>query len=326
MGRILRVTLIVAALLIGSLGPATGRAVAAACVIFPETGTPLCDRFLDYWVAHGGLAINGYPLTEARMETLEDGQQYLVQWFERVRMEYHPESADPQYQILLGQFGRRIHPADPRVSPNAAMRYFPATGHNLAPDLAVYWDTNGGLAQFGYPLTEELTETLGGQPYTVQYTERARFERHPENSGSYTILLGQFGRQLLTAGPSPSAAPSPPPSPPPSPSPAPSPAPPATNIQVTATVSDGSPTRNERVTVTAIITANGQGVAGATMDATWHYKTTTSYCSGGPSGADGRVSCTRDISAATKGYFVAVDVMVHYQGQNYVATTGFTPR
>jgi hypothetical protein len=42
------------------------------------------------------------------MERLEDGNTYLVQYFERARFEYHPESADPHYQVLLGQFGRRI--------------------------------------------------------------------------------------------------------------------------------------------------------------------------------------------------------------------------
>ncbi len=158
---------------------AAAPAGAAPCASFAETGHTLCDRFLAYWQAHGGLAVNGYPLTEARTETLEDGQPYLVQWFERVRLEYHPEVADPQYQVLLGQFGRRIHPAEPPAGAQPGRRFFPETGHNLGDDFLAYWDAHGGLAQFGYPLTEPLTETLeDGRPYTVQYTERARLERH----------------------------------------------------------------------------------------------------------------------------------------------------
>lgn len=179
---------------------------AAACVSFQETGQTLCDRFLNYWNAHGGLAINGYPLTAARMETLEDGKQYQVQWFEQVRMEYHPEVADPQYQVLLGQFGRRIHPADPAVTAKPGQRFFPETGHNLGGDFLTYWTAQGGLAQFGYPLSEEMQETLDGKTYTVQYTERARFERHPENQPPYTVLLGQFGRLLLNQSAPPSSA------------------------------------------------------------------------------------------------------------------------
>jgi len=144
-----------------------------------------------------------------RMETLEDGKQYQVQWFERVRMEYHPEVADPQYQVLLGQFGRKIHPADPAVVATPGQRFFPDTGHNLGSDFLTYWMAQGGLTQFGYPLSEEMQETLDGKTSTVQYTERARFERHPENQPPYTVLLGQFGRLLLNqGGPPPPVAPS----------------------------------------------------------------------------------------------------------------------
>ena len=88
----------------------------------PEAPTPLCfaetghcirGLFLAYWQAHGGLTLNGYPLTDERVEVLADGNAYAVQYFERTRMEYHPEN-QPPYNVLLGQFGRQIHPADPR--------------------------------------------------------------------------------------------------------------------------------------------------------------------------------------------------------------------
>ncbi len=53
------------------------------------------------------MAIHGYPLTAPRMETLEDGKAYTVQYFERARFELHPENVAP-YDVLLGQFGRQI--------------------------------------------------------------------------------------------------------------------------------------------------------------------------------------------------------------------------
>ena len=125
-------------------------------------------------------------------------------------MEFHPENAAPN-NVLLGQFGRLIHPLDPPVAQKAGMSFFPQTGHNMQLDFFDFWDKNGGLSQFGFPLTEEFTEKLeDGKSYTVQYTERARFERHPENGFTNTILLGQFGRRLLTSGgasPAPSAPP-----------------------------------------------------------------------------------------------------------------------
>jgi choice-of-anchor B domain-containing protein len=142
---------------------------------FSETGHCIQGRFLDYWQGHGGLAINGYPISDELTETLEDGHSYTVQYFERTRLEYHPDSP-PQYQVQLGQFGRRIHPADPPATARGDATYFNETGHNLGGRFLDFWQAHGGLAQFGYPLTEEFTETLeDGKPYTVQYFERARF-------------------------------------------------------------------------------------------------------------------------------------------------------
>ena len=63
---------------------------------------------------------------------------------------------------------------------------------------AAYWEESGGLAQFGFPLREELAERLeDAKAYTVQYFERARFEHHPENPAPNDVLLGQFGRRVL---------------------------------------------------------------------------------------------------------------------------------
>jgi len=87
------------------------------------------------------------------------------------------------------------------VPPVAGQTYFPATGHNVDARFFAYWQANGGLAQFGYPLAEATTETFytaqGMLNLRVQYFERARFEYHAENQAPYDILLGQFGRQIL---------------------------------------------------------------------------------------------------------------------------------
>jgi hypothetical protein len=172
---------------------------------FPATGYCVGVRFLTYWTAHGGLAVNGYPLSDPLLERLEDGQIYTVQYFERTRLEYHPENP-PATEVLLGQLGRRVLagiPAAPSTRDPSApgYTYFPATGHNVGPRFVAYWQANGGLAQFGYPLTELFTETLeDGQAYQVQYFERARLELHPEHTGTpYEVQPGQFGRRVLAA-------------------------------------------------------------------------------------------------------------------------------
>jgi hypothetical protein len=180
---------------------------------FPETGHTVQGRFLDYWQSHGGLAQQGYPLSDEQEEISDtDGKMYRVQYFERAIFEYHPENAPP-YDVLLTLLGvfryrQQYGPAGaPDQQPNPAnSRLFPETGYRLGGSFRAYWEQHGGLAQQGYPISEEFTETspLDGKPYTVQYFQRAVFERHPENAGSpYEVLLSQLGTfryQARTSG------------------------------------------------------------------------------------------------------------------------------
>ena len=82
---------------------------------------------------------------------------------------------------------------------------FPETGHTVSGDFWTYWQAHGGLAQQGYPISDEVPEVspLDGQTYTVQYFERAVFERHPENAPPFDVLLSQLGtfRYQATYGP-----------------------------------------------------------------------------------------------------------------------------
>jgi hypothetical protein len=74
-------------------------------LFFSETNHHVSDRagFLNYWRENGGVLLFGYPISE---EIVENGR--VVQYFERARFEYHPENAGTPYEVLLGQFGRRI--------------------------------------------------------------------------------------------------------------------------------------------------------------------------------------------------------------------------
>lgn len=76
--------------------------------------------------------------------------------------------------------------------------YFPETGHTLIYGFKGFWERNGGLPIFGYPMTEELqVQQPDGWTYaTVQYFERQRFEWHPEHQGMpYEVLLGRLGAE-----------------------------------------------------------------------------------------------------------------------------------
>jgi hypothetical protein len=166
--------------------------------------------FLDYWNQHGGLAQQGFPISKVFTETSAlDGKRYLVQYFERAVFEYHPEQTDPQYQVLLSQLGtfayRQKYPTGaPGQQANTSQGsiHFSETGHSLGGRFLQYWQDHGGLAQQGFPISDEFTETsaLDGKPYLVQYFERAVFEYHPENAGTqYQVLLSLLGRFRYTA-------------------------------------------------------------------------------------------------------------------------------
>lgn len=76
-----------------------------AGMTFPETGKTIRGIFLEYWKSHGGLAQQGYPITNLVSEKSQtDGQTYTVQYFERAVFELHPENKAP-YNVLLSQLG-----------------------------------------------------------------------------------------------------------------------------------------------------------------------------------------------------------------------------
>jgi hypothetical protein len=87
----------------------------AGCSYFAVTGHQVCEPFLRYWKARGGLERFGYPITERITEQVE-GHTYAVQYFERRRMEDHPELAGTPYQVLLGLLGAYLAEIDSCVA------------------------------------------------------------------------------------------------------------------------------------------------------------------------------------------------------------------
>jgi hypothetical protein len=182
-----------------SMGGANAQ---ANCRTFTETGKTVCGRFLDYWQRNGGLAQQGFPISDQLQEVSDtDGKSYTVQYFERAVFELHPENAAP-YDVLLSLLGvfEYKHRYGDAGGPNQAPSIgnpvlFKETGKTVGGSFLAYWNAHGGLAQQGYPISDEFTEVsaLDGKPYTVQYFERAVFEKHPENASPYDVLLSQLG-------------------------------------------------------------------------------------------------------------------------------------
>lgn len=206
--------LVFLALIIAAAGPESGRAqTSQRC--FPETGYCIEGRIREFWEQNGGLPVFGYPTSALQIETIEN-RPLQVQWFERNRLELHPENSRP-YDVLLGRLGPdrlaqqgRDWFAFPKSEPQPGCRYFAETGHNVCGALLTAWRSNGleidgrggkseaeNLALLGLPLSDAQLETLGnGQAYTVQWFERARLELHPENQPPYDVLFGLMGNEI----------------------------------------------------------------------------------------------------------------------------------
>lgn len=167
---------------------------------FSETGQVIAPQFVDYWRDNGGLALFGYPIS--RPVPLNG---YLSQFFERAILEYHPEHKGTPHEVLLrllgNEFtqGRSFERADTSLL-TVDKVYFPETGHSLGGAFLKYWQENGGLPVYGYPISEEISEVspTDGQPYIVQYFERNRLEYHPEAAGTqFEVQLGLLGANML---------------------------------------------------------------------------------------------------------------------------------
>jgi hypothetical protein len=87
-------------------------------------------------------------------------------------------------------------PVEPAAT--AGVRFFAETGHTLRGEFRSFWEQQGGLPIFGFPISEVFSERgEDGRDYSVQYFQRHRFEWHPENKPPYNVLLSRLGNTTL---------------------------------------------------------------------------------------------------------------------------------
>ena len=199
-----RYVLLLMLLLLGSSIPPRAAEAAPGERCFAETGFCIGGTIRDYWERNGGLAVFGYPIAAQRTETVEGTWTVPVQWFERDRLEDHTNEGKG---ILAGRLGARwlevqgrpwqTYSGAPGPGDPKQCTFFAQTGHLLCGRFRTYWERNGGLERFGYPITEVFNEKVEGRELVVQYFERRRMEYHPELEGTpYEVLLGLLGREL----------------------------------------------------------------------------------------------------------------------------------
>lgn len=153
---------------------------------FPDTGHSIRGKFLQHFEGTpNALLIYGYPITDEFVGK----EGILVQYFQRARFEESPEG-----EVVNTPLGRRVYAligvGESKLLSQNPCREFPETGKRVCYAFLDYFDANGGVERFGYPISEfEIGDTR-----FVQYFEYARFEWHTERLPQQPLVLTELGR------------------------------------------------------------------------------------------------------------------------------------
>ncbi|MEX2426345.1 MAG: polysaccharide deacetylase family protein [Thermomicrobiaceae bacterium] len=166
--------------------------VASQAIYFTQTGQYLTGEMLTFWSENGGVNVFGFPVSG---EAEQDG--LTVQYFERAVLDLNADNLSAG-RIQLRLLG--VDAAAPRYRQGSAFKpdqsqyaglgtYFPETGHSVSATFEDYWNRNGGVSVFGFPISSECVSN--GVP--LQYFERAILEYHPDNPSEWRILQPLLG-------------------------------------------------------------------------------------------------------------------------------------
>jgi len=179
------------------LTPSHGVAMDDA-LFFAATGQRLSNEhgFLAHWRASNGAVTLGPPITPVLVEN-----GLTVQYFERGRLELHPEYGGA---ILRGRLGaeysaalwRSFEPPTAVAADTPEVRRFPETGYTVGAPFLGFWDAAGGLEVFGLPISAPAWEYIGPRLALVQYFERVRLEHYPDAPADAALQIGSLGRDL----------------------------------------------------------------------------------------------------------------------------------
>ena len=164
---------------------------------FPETGHWVTGDFLRVFESiTDPLQVYGFPITDAfQTEAIPQFPGMLVQYFQKVRFEYHPENPSG-LEVEISPLGEYLYDIDGpgRALPFSALlehcRNIPAGGFPVCYSFLTFFDAYGGIAQFGYPVSGiEFHDNR-----MVQYFQKARFEWHPELPAGSRVTLTNLGQ------------------------------------------------------------------------------------------------------------------------------------
>jgi hypothetical protein len=167
---------------------------------FRETGHWVTGEFLEaYESVPAPELVYGYPITDAFPAVFSRNPSGLkIQYFQRARFELHPENP-PELRVTLTMLGEFFYDIDgpgsdvPEPSVPYACRNIPADGFPICFAFLQFYLAHGGIAQFGYPISE-LVDVDGR---LVQYFQRARFEWRNDMPPGERVVISDLGSKYF---------------------------------------------------------------------------------------------------------------------------------
>jgi hypothetical protein len=173
---------------------AGANAQAEQAEYFKETGHWVTGEFLAmYRSTPAPLLLYGYPITEVYKEA---GTGLLVQYFQKARFELHPTEPAGQ-RVKLSPLGKELYKAGQPFALQAnspGCRTFTKTGFQVCYAFLEFYDTYGGAAQFGEP----ISNLEWRKDRMVQNFENARLEWQPSLTDGVNIAPANLGSEYFT--------------------------------------------------------------------------------------------------------------------------------
>lgn len=160
------------------------------------------EKLYDFWYGNGGVPVFGYPISPRFAEIGINGEIIEVQYFERTRLEYHPNREGIGGEIVTGKLGLEAPSSGamavqlpPGLDNEQVVFTLNSRGISTPRKFFNFWESNGGPSIFGYPITPVLIDTdATGRQIAVQYFEKARLEYHHQLAGTvYEVQVSRLG-------------------------------------------------------------------------------------------------------------------------------------
>lgn len=175
------------------------------CRFFGETQHNICAPFLQYWQEHGveldgtpgktdaeSLALFGAPVSEPLAETI-DGERYMVQWFERARLQYRP--GEQPLAVSVGMLGSEMFPLMPATRIPPSPEVDPETGESTPSDPGPFPPAppapGAGINITLLPDEQPQTQTQGALKIVNNTGDSIRFRLDGPTKEAWSLEIGE---------------------------------------------------------------------------------------------------------------------------------------